>query len=1033
MKKALLFTMRFLIKAVFILITLALVGLGILFWRLSEKPLDLEFLMPEIQKVILPENTPLRLEADSVMLSAAFNRNGLFHISVHNLALLGKGDVLILDVPKIEASYGLRNLLTLNYKPISVMIDNMLLQMILTRQQHLLLQGQSNEEEIAMAPVKEQEQKSLVVQDIRKFLRQFLSFRRIQINNASVIVFDEKNGRRIMVPDLDLVLKRQRFSQYLLNIDTDIRMQRDKMHLSGKALMSMGAQTIGFDVAFDKVNLAKAERVIPLLGGVQLVIQGQIKGILDLAQWGSHWRKAFRDLTFAVKTIKPGSVTLPAPLNTKYAVKYLEADGVFADNLESLTIKPIAASLTSGLSADADINVSSIGAFLDSNDFGTVKTVLNARMKNIPIEEVPSVWPAYLGPDAHEWVSQNLKNGRATNALFMLEFTGAELSDLKGDVDFKDVLVRYLSPMKPVQKAFGKVMLYPDRVEIFAQGGYIDNMKLNTANVYLTDLQDDIAHAKIEIDATGPAPEVLALINEKPLELLEGFHIDPAQTGGAVAGQVKLAFPLTQKLTVRDVKADITASISDGSINMPDKDIALNKGALGLVVNNDGLTVQGAAYYKDLPIDVVWKEFFSPSAKKPVKRIYEAKGQVDDVFFKPYYENITDYFIGKVKGSVSYEEKTDKTALVKVAGDLTNAELMLYPFAYTKVNGVPSQADLTIALDKHGAFTQMDFALNADKKAVDIKGVLNISGDRTQITLQKAQAPGTDFAGHLSFIPQKELILSLKGKEWLLTEIKNIPYFKEKAVAPPIKPQTNVMPMMDIDVSMDSITLKAGMPLKQMAIKAQRQNSMWENLFVFVKGKEATTVSFTPAMQKVEGVSYNTGDLLERLNLTSDFDSGRAKLSATQQANGTIKGEIKIKKMDLKDPGFITQAMTILGIIDAFRGKELNFSDGSVPFELAPNFVMTITDGALYGTSLGITFEGLVGQGFLDLTGSVIPAYALNSLPGKIPLIGGLFRDSAHGGLVGVNYSIKGVPSTAEIDFHPLSSIAPGILGRLFK
>ena len=140
-----------------------------------------------------------------------------------------------------------------------------------------------------------------------------------------------------------------------------------------------------------------------------------------------------------------------------------------------------------------------------------------------------------------------------------------------------------------------------------------------------------------------------------------------------------------------------------------------------------------------------------------------------------------------------------------------------------------------------------------------------------------------------------------------------------------------------------------------------------------------------------------------------------------------------MKDMNLKDPGFVMQALTIIGILDAFRGKELHFRHASVPFKLTPNFTLMITDGALYGTSLGITFEGFLRQGYMNIKGSVIPAYALNSLPGKIPVIGGLFRTSAHGGLVGASYSIKGAPSTAKIDFHPLSSIAPGILNRLFQ
>ena len=82
---------------------------------------------------------------------------------------------------------------------------------------------------------------------------------------------------------------------------------------------------------------------------------------------------------------------------------------------------------------------------------------------------------------------------------------------------------------------------------------------------------------------------------------------------------------------------------------------------------------------------------------------------------------------------------------------------------------------------------------------------------------------------------------------------------------------------------------------------------------------------------------------------------------------------------------------------------------------------------------MGITFAGNIISNKLNLTGSVIPAYAVNSLPGRIPIIGNLFKDTQHGGLMGVNYSLTGSLSNPKIEFHPLSSIAPGILGKLFK
>ena len=106
-----------------------------------------------------------------------------------------------------------------------------------------------------------------------------------------------------------------------------------------------------------------------------------------------------------------------------------------------------------------------------------------------------------------------------------------------------------------------------------------------------------------------------------------------------------------------------------------------------------------------------------------------------------------------------------------------------------------------------------------------------------------------------------------------------------------------------------------------------------------------------------------------------------------------------------------------------------------IPFELKPDAVLTLNldESYLAGNSLGITFMGNITGSDLNLTGSVIPAYMINSLPGKIPLIGALFRGSEAGGLIGAKYDIQGKLSNPEVTFHPLNSMAPGILGKIFE
>ncbi len=1052
-------------RTVVIFITLAALSIGFLLFHLNKKPLDLEFLMPEIQKYVLPENSGLTLEADSILLTAQLTRRGLFHINIKNMSLLGKGEVLILDLPAVEVSYGLLSLLTLNYIPKSVRIDDALLQLTLTKNEELLLHGQTSDaldvettsdaedtsdvkdveaSDTVDAAEKEsisEAEKSLVVRDMRRVGDFLLKFRRLALNRAAVIIADEKTGKRIIVPQLNFALKRRRFIKYDIEIDTAVRMQRDLMSFKGNATYNSVAQTVEFDAFFNRLNLSRFGRAIPLLDGLRVLLRGEINGSLDIAEGAVHWRNAFKALSFSVSTVQPGEIQLPAPLNTVYPVKSLTANGSFSENLEALKVQPAKSSLTTGLTANVDMTVKGIGDFLDKDDFNLVNTTLNARLKDIPMKEVPAVWPSYLGPTAHEWVKTNLKSGTATTALFTLYFKGGTIADLIGDIDFKNATVDYLSPMKPVTNAGGKVMLYPDKVEVFANTGKINNIQLKKADVYLTDLQAETGKAKIELDVTGPSPEILALINEKPLSLLSDFGINPDKTKGNISGTAALSFPLSESMTVKDVTVDVKANVSDGYFATPDDKASLHQVNADLVVDNEKMVINGTGAYEGLPLQLKWEEFFMPTDKKPTKSIYTVKGSVSDTFFKTYFKDISDYIVGTVDGQVIFRQSKNKSASVVVNADLSKSEIMMYPISYTKVNGVPSTFSGEINLNSKSEIELARFEWDADKKSLDIAGLYQVKGNKTEVTLNKVKAPGTSFSMQLSYNEKEDISLKLKGNSWLMTEIKNTPYFKKQTVeseteqpqTPKVANDLTPLPSIDVDVSMDTMTLNAQAPLKKVGIKAKRTGLTWQELFVYAQGNDAFSISLNPQTNKIEGLANDIGDLLNRFNFSKEFEHGKAVLSATQNEFGHINGEVTVKDLDFKNPGFIMQAVTVLGIVDAVRGKELNFSTGSIPFELSPRLNLTINDGVLYGTSLGVTFTGTASPDVLDMSGSVIPAYAVNSLPGRIPVIGGLFRSAPNGGLMGVKFDLKGTPTAPNVNFNPLSSIAPGILGRLFQ
>ena len=101
-------------------------------------------------------------------------------------------------------------------------------------------------------------------------------------------------------------------------------------------------------------------------------------------------------------------------------------------------------------------------------------------------------------------------------------------------------------------------------------------------------------------------------------------------------------------------------------------------------------------------------------------------------------------------------------------------------------------------------------------------------------------------------------------------------------------------------------------------------------------------------------------------------------------------------------------------------------------FERTPG-KLTIQDGVIYNPSMGLTAQGEIdfGHNQIDVSGSFVPAYTVNTMLTKIPLVGVLLSGGQNDGVFGVSYRVHGALSGPTLTVNPLSAIAPGILRRI--
>ena len=123
---------------------------------------------------------------------------------------------------------------------------------------------------------------------------------------------------------------------------------------------------------------------------------------------------------------------------------------------------------------------------------------------------------------------------------------------------------------------------------------------------------------------------------------------------------------------------------------------------------------------------------------------------------------------------------------------------------------------------------------------------------------------------------------------------------------------------------------------------------------------------------------------------------------------------------------------SLTGIASAVSGSGLPFSTlrGDIVYR---DGVLSIEKALGYGESIGVTASGWIDaeRDRVQLNGTVAPAYALNSLPGKVPVIGAAFGGAQ--GLFAADFRLGGAIAAPEVAVSPLSALAPGGLRELFS
>jgi len=251
-------------------------------------------------------------------------------------------------------------------------------------------------------------------------------------------------------------------------------------------------------------------------------------------------------------------------------------------------------------------------------------------------------------------------------------------------------------------------------------------------------------------------------------------------------------------------------------------------------------------------------------------------------------------------------------------------------------------------------------------------------------------------------------------------------------------------PPLQIDARLGRLILGPHRQLHDLSAQLFREGEKWQNARIdarFVNGHELSLQFGNDAgKQALSFLSQDLGATLSLLDVTDNIVGGRIAITgqvADAAGKRVLRGHVDGDNYNLiRAPGLakVLSLSSLSAIGSMLAGSGIPFSTLSGDFAYSEKRLV-LQNLLAYGGALGVTANGVLelGPHRLDIQGTIVPAYTLNSIIGNIPLFGSLLLGGEGQGLFAANYRATGSAADPQVSVNPLSALTPGFLRRLFQ
>lgn len=709
-----------------------------------------------------------------------------------------------------------------------------------------------------------------------------------------------------------------------------------------------------------------------------------------------------------------------------------------------------------------DAKIAAKGTVTDGFDSPAVR--LSGDVSAMSVDTLKQLWPKFLAGKARQWVLERVRGGEVLGGSFnvalkpgMLEAIGQGEDAPEGAIDvelkFADTDISYLPELPPVRTGNATMTVSGMEFSVDIPEGKIDagngmEIALSDGRFFIPDLRDDPQEGIVNFRAAAPTPAVLTLLDHKPLGYIAEVGLKPDFLGGTATGEFTLSMPIVNDLDFKDIKMSGVARLENAITPNLVGDLGIQGGVVDMNLSSEGLSASGNVKIKNVPATVHWQRvFYAPESQQPpisVTAVLDAEAReklglkINHIVNGPIPATL--YLRGLGTGTGQPD-----TSKMSMAADLTQAELLFGAMGWKKPAGQEARIGFDVNRRPDGSTDLENFQITGED--------LNISG---RVALDTGNHLQSLYFSQFSVNPLTNL--SIKGdlrSDGILEVHAEGPsydgrgFFHALFSADQFAEGASVQrdESFDIDltakvgrlVGYDDTTatdVDIALTKRDGRLIALRGNG-------YLNGNKPVSIELEnrDGARVLLAHADDAGAAFRLIGFYRSIQGGKASLQVNLDAGGADQksGTLRVRDFAVVGDSVVADVLTdpssaaALGQNRPEVARKIVFRRLRAPFVVGRG-KFQLNDAYVNGPQLGATLRGAVNfkSRTVDLGGTYVPLYGLNSALGAVPVLGRVFVGRQGEGVVGITFAIKGKLDDPTVLVNPMSVMTPGIFRQIF-